>query len=96
MPKHPTPTEPGFYWAKLVHPYRMPKGEDWASRDWEVVNVYDNNGEGIDRWRVAVPGISPGQLLDAFVWGPEVIRPKELSSSVKPVHPDVPPYGDQS
>jgi hypothetical protein len=69
---HPTPDTEGFYWAKLVHPHKMPQGEDWASVDYEVVRVCDNNGTGEDQWRVAVPGIEPGQLIDAFIWGPRV------------------------
>lgn len=66
------PSEEGHYWGKLVHPRKMPEGEDWASPDWEVVQVSDNGGEGDDKWRVYVPGIQPGQLLDGFVWGPRV------------------------
>ncbi|OAN76730.1 hypothetical protein A8B82_15155 [Sulfitobacter sp. EhC04] len=69
---HPTPTEEGFYWAKLVHPRRMPEGEDWASVNYEVVQVSDNNGTGEDQWRVYVAGIEPGQMIDAFIWGPRV------------------------
>tara|TARA_R110002124_G_scaffold51390_5_gene148773 strand:+ start:43288 stop:43593 length:306 start_codon:yes stop_codon:yes gene_type:complete len=72
MSKNPTPDKEGHFWAKLVHPSDMPEGEDWASPDWEVVQVNDNNGTGSDQWRVFVPGIEPGQMLDAFIWGPEV------------------------
>ncbi|KEP71748.1 hypothetical protein DL1_00040 [Thioclava dalianensis] len=79
MPKHPTPNRPGHYWAKLVHPTRMPEGEDWASTDWEVVQVNDNNGEGDERLSVSVPGIEPGQWIPDFVWGPEV-RPFNQSN----------------
>lgn len=79
MRPYPAPTRPGFYWAKLVHPSRMPDGEDWASIDWEVVSVNDNNGEGRERFSVSVPGIEPAQWIPDFVWGPEVVRPKELS-----------------
>ena len=70
--KPPTPDQEGHYWAKLVHPHEMPEGEDWASPDWEVVQVNDNNGTGDDQWRVHVPGIEQGQLLDAFIWGPKI------------------------
>lgn len=72
MPKHPTPNRPGHYWAQLIHPSRMPEGEDWASTDWEVVQVNDNNGEGDERLSVSVPGIEPSQWVPDFVWGPEV------------------------
>lgn len=69
---YPTPKQPGHYWAKLIHPSRMPEGEDWASRCWEVVQVFDNNGEGEERLGVHVPGIEPCQWVPDFVWGPEV------------------------
>lgn len=59
-------------WAKLVHPENMPPQEDWASIDWEVVHVFDNNGEGDDAFRVSVTGISPSQPLSAFIWGPQL------------------------
>lgn len=72
MSRHPTPNQEGHYWAKLVHPYREPEDEDWASLDWEVVQVSDNLGTGDDKWRVFVPGIETGQLIDAFTWGPRV------------------------
>ncbi|WP_156783391.1 hypothetical protein [Roseovarius nubinhibens] len=72
MPAHPTPSAEGHYWAKLVHPHHEPEGEEWASYDWEVVQVNYNNGTGEDQWRVYVPGIEPGQLIDAFIWGPRV------------------------
>ncbi len=70
--EHPIPNAEGFFWAKLVHPHRMPVGEYWVSVDWEVVSVWDNNGEGDDKWRASVPGIEPCQPLDAFIWGPRV------------------------
>lgn len=72
MPNHPTPTAEGHYWAKLVHPHQMPEGEYWASPDWEVVRVCDNNGEGADKWRVAMHGIEPFQLIESCIWGPQV------------------------
>ena len=73
---NPAPHEPGWYWAKLVHPRHEPEGEDWVSSDWEIVNVDENYGEGEDEFRVYVTGIGPGQLVDAFVWGPAVQDPK--------------------
>jgi len=80
MAKYPTPTHEGYFWAKLVHPSKMPAGEDWASFDWEIVEVHDNNGceEDGDKLGVFVPGIGPTQWLEDFIWGPEVKRPKEL------------------
>jgi len=69
---YPMPDTEGHYWAKLVHPHKMPESEDWASGEWEVVQVHDNNCAGVMDWRVAVPGIEPGQLMDAFIWGPRV------------------------
>lgn len=72
MKPHPAPTVEGYRWAKLVHPNKMPPGEDWASPDWEIVRVVDNNGAGEDQFRVAVMGIEPGQLIDGFIWGPPV------------------------
>ncbi len=69
---HPTPQEPGYYWAKLVHPRKQPPDEDWVSVQYEVVHVDENYGEDDDEFRVYVPGIGPGQLIDAFVWGPRV------------------------
>lgn len=82
MPKFPTPTEPGFYWAKLVHPSDMPEGEDWKSHSWEVVEVFEN---GLDETSseylgVFVGGISPMQWVEDFVWGPRIIKPVELST----------------
>lgn len=72
MSTHPMPNIEGHYWAKLVHPHKEPEDEDWVSPDWEVVQVNDNNGSGEDKWRVSVPGIEPGQLIDAFIWGPRI------------------------
>ncbi|GGF73329.1 hypothetical protein SAMN05216376_111163 [Mameliella alba] len=69
---YPTPTEPGFYWAKLVHPREEPESEDWASTNFEVVHVDENYGQDDDEFRVHVTGIAPSQLIDAFTWGPRV------------------------
>lgn len=77
MSRHPTPAHEGHWWAKL-RLADQPEGEDWNSHDWEVVQVYDNNGEGDEAYMVFVPGIERAQLLDAFVWGPPVHLPEEL------------------
>lgn len=70
--RYPEPDSEGHYWAKLISPSNMPEGEDWASTDWEVVQVNDNNGEGDEKWSVAVPGISQSQWLKDFAWGPKI------------------------
>lgn len=76
MKPHPTPTDKGHYWAKLVHPSNMPIGEDWASTDWEVVQVNINDYAGKpgepEYLSVAVPGVGPTQWVADFVWGPRV------------------------
>lgn len=66
------PDAVGYYWAKLVSPRKEPAGEEWASTSWEIVHVDENYGDGDDAWRVYVPGIGPGQLIDAFQWGPRI------------------------
>lgn len=90
MKPFPAPTAPGHYWAKLVHPVAylvdqlllarapagMPEGEDWQSVDFEVVQVWDNNGEGNQKWGVSVPGIDVTQWVEDFVWGPKVEVPQ--------------------
>lgn len=76
---HPTPTAPGYYWARLVHPRKQPPDEDWVSSNFEVVCVDENYGEGVDEFRVYVPGIGPGQLIDAFVWGPRIPEMEQAS-----------------
>lgn len=76
MVKYSTPIEPRYYWAKLIHPSQMPDGEDWRSVRWEVVSVdiNDPNGSPGDReyLSVLVPGISPVQWVEDFVWGPRI------------------------
>lgn len=81
MARFPTPTKAGFFWAKLIHPSRMPEGEDWKSFDWEVVEVFINclDSDDDEALGVFVGGVSPVQWIPDFVWGPEVIKPKELS-----------------
>lgn len=78
MKPYPEPNKEGHFWAKLVHPSNMPDNEDWASFDWEVVQVNDNNGVGKEEYSVAVPGVPTTQWRENFIWGPEVIRPDEL------------------
>lgn len=78
MSKYPPPNREGHFWAKLVHPFNQPEGEDWKSITWEVVAVWDNNGEGDEIFTVHVPGIGPSQWIPDFIWGPEVIKPVDL------------------
>jgi hypothetical protein len=61
----------------------MPEKEDWTSRDWEVVLVFDNNGEGDEKFGVDVPGIPPTQWPKSFIWGPQVFKPRELTDPKK-------------
>lgn len=74
MAKYPTPAREGHWWAKLV----LTGNDDDRSTDWEVVQVFDNNGEGEFAFMASVPGIEGGQPIDAFVWGPPVQKPAEL------------------
>lgn len=73
------PTEPGYFWAKLVTPYYGGEaGEDWKSLDWEIVEVYDNNGSGDEQFAVHVFGVPYSQWLPSFVWGPKVTTDRPL------------------
>lgn len=76
MSRHPTPDREGHWWAKL----RLHDNPDLNSVNWEVVQVFDNNGEGEFAFMASVPGIEGGQPIDAFVWGPHVPMPAELQS----------------
>ena len=74
---YPPPIKPGFYWAKLVHPTRMPPNEDWASTDWEPVEVIVNDQSdnvSPEHLGVFVLGVSPLQWIEDFIWGPQVVR----------------------
>jgi len=93
------PTEPGYYWAKLKTPsggqiYGTSAGtvrvecdtEDWASPDWEIVQVNDNNGEGDTKFSVDVFGIPVTQWPLDFFWGPklDVAPPEALKAKAHP------------
>lgn len=69
------PHQEGHYWAKLTNP-SIPEaeGQDWQSTDWEVVQVFYNNGKGAEKWRVFVPGIAPSLPFEDFVWGPFIAQ----------------------
>lgn len=81
--KYPTPEQEGHYWAKL----KLAENPDNNSPDWEVVQVFDNilrpwcaaDIETGECMLVFVPGIEESQLLDAFIWGPFVPKPEDLS-----------------
>lgn len=87
MAKYPMPDKESHYWAKLVHPTRMPAGNDWKSVDWEVVQTMRNHdgSSGHDpneEWGVLVPGVGPMQWAVDFIWGPMVALPPELGKPV--------------
>src|SRR3546814_18552689 len=67
-------SKPGYYGAKLKTPSGMPDGEDWASRNWEIVEVHDSNGEpgSGEEFSVSVFGIPVTQWPLDFFWGPKV------------------------
>ena len=69
---YPTPNREGHYWAKLVRP----TDPDLCSTNWEVVQVFDNNG---GEFRAFSPGVEGSQSLDAFQWGPRVVKPAGLA-----------------
>lgn len=86
MARYPTPDREGHYWAKLVHPTKMPAGNDWRSLDWEVVFVVHNGGDNPnEEWGVLVTGVGPMQWLVDCVWGPRVDMPPELGKPVVPL-----------
>lgn len=74
MSKFPTPAGEGHWWAKL----KLHDDPELNSVDWEVVQVFDNNGEDAEAFMVSVPGIERSQRIDMFVWGPPVPMPREL------------------
>lgn len=84
--RYPVPTIPGYYWAKLRTPSAgrlygipgfpegivVPASPDDRSVDWEIVEVWDNGGEGEEQFGVSVPGVYATQWIDDFYWGPRV------------------------
>jgi hypothetical protein len=77
-----TDLKEGFYWAKL----RLADNPDDNSSTWEVCFVFENISppwceadiESGECFMVSVPGLTPAQRVDAFEWGPAVVRPTEL------------------
>ena len=81
------PHEAGYYWAKLKTPsdgttYNEGKRFDfkaepeWASTEWEIVKVNENDPfgdpEGDEFYSVWVPGIPVTQWVGDFFWGPKL------------------------
>lgn len=83
--RYPTPTTEGHFWAK----WRIAEdGTDDADSftpldHWEVVQVFENGGEpdNPEYLMVHVPGVSKGQNVENFIWGPEVFEPTELDKT---------------
>lgn len=70
----PTPTKPGFYWAKWKIAENGTKDEhDFRPlHNWEVVEVFVNCTDESDPeyLRVFVGGVSRTQSIENFYWGP--------------------------
>lgn len=83
MSKWLVPEAEGWFWAKL----RLADNPEDNSPDWEVVYAFDNimrpwceaDVETGECMMVSVPGVVGAQRIDAFVWGPAIARPAELS-----------------
>lgn len=77
MSGHPTPTRPGFYWAKWkIADEGTRDGDELTPNDrWEPVEVAVNSGspDDPDYLRVDVPGVERSQSLGNFFWGPELL-----------------------
>jgi len=77
MTTYPTPTKPGFYWAKWrVADQDDPMTAEYESylpcSNWEVMDVFENCADETDPeyLRVHVPGVSDSQSMENFFWGP--------------------------
>lgn len=76
--KHPTPTDPGTYWAKWrIASEGTRNGDELTPSDkWEAVQVHVNDTHGKvgepEYFYVSVPGVEQTQWLDQFVWGPMI------------------------
>jgi hypothetical protein len=74
--KHPTPTKPGWFWAKWQIASDATRGGDelTPSERFEVVEVVENAAHGDpEHLLVSVSGVEASQPLDGFFWGAEVI-----------------------
>lgn len=68
------PARPGFYWGRWHTPVpgTADDGEMCIGTEWAVHEVFRGGfDEGL---RAFVPGVEKSQSLDAFEWGPEVVR----------------------
>ena len=80
---YPTPTEPGWYWAKLT----AVENPDDRSSEWEAVRVWDNimrpwceaDIESGECMMASVPGLEQCQPLEDFIWGPRITMPEDLA-----------------
>lgn len=85
---YPTPKIQGYYWAQLKtpsggilynehrrRPIHLQPEEGWVSPGWEIVEVWDNNGEGDEQFAVSVFGVPVTQWLPDFYWGPKIADP---------------------
>lgn len=70
---HPTPTRPGYYWAKwkIASPGTLEGDELTPSNTWEVVQVWQNSVDpnSDEPLGVSVPGVRETQWPDQFFWG---------------------------
>lgn len=75
--KHPTPTKPGWYWAKWQIPEDDTHEKDevsWPQKGWIVVEVFENCSDPKDAeyLRVFVDGVRESQCVENFFWGTKV------------------------
>lgn len=67
-----TPTIEGFYWGKWrsAAPGTADNGEPCRGDDaeWEVVEVFENGGDGDEYFMANVPGVEKAQGLHRFEW----------------------------
>lgn len=74
------PTKPGYYWAKWrIATDATHEGDELTPSDtWEIVQVNDNGGDGLEELSVSVTGVRETQWRDQFVWGPFIapLNPK--------------------
>lgn len=78
MTTFPTPTKPGFYWAKWkIADEGTPEGDlQTPSNTWEAVDVFENciDPEDDEYLRVHVPGQAMSQSIENFFWGPGPLK----------------------
>jgi len=73
---HSIPKRAGYYWAqwRICDPGTDDEEEFQPSNEWEPVVVFENciDTSHAEYLRVFVPGVSQGQSIENFVWGPEL------------------------